>query len=169
MDLDIALRDAQPAELTADSTIEQKHSYEKWERSNRLCLLFLQGHVSPNIKGSIPDQKTTSEFLKIIEEQFVTSDKDKASTLMSQLSSMKYTGSGSIREHIMMMKDLAAQLNAMEVSISDAFLVHFILNSLPIEYEAFKISYNTHKVNCSPNELMTMCVQEEERLKGERN
>ena len=29
MDLDIALRDAQPAELTADSTIEQKHSYEK--------------------------------------------------------------------------------------------------------------------------------------------
>ena len=69
----------------------------------------------------------------------------------------------------MVMRDISAQLNAMEVTISDTFLVHFILNSLPYEYEAFKISYNTHQAKWSVNELMTMCVQEEERLRGERN
>ena len=169
MDLDLALREEKPAPLTDESTQEQKTHFEKWERSNRLCLLFLQGQVGQNIKGSIPEQTAASEFLKAIEEQFISSDKAKANTLMAKLSSMKYTGSGSIREHIMVMRDIAFQLNAMDVTISDSFLVHFILNSLPSEYEAFKISYNTHQAKWSPNELMTMCVQEEERLRGERN
>jgi hypothetical protein len=42
------------------------------------------------------------------------------------------------------------------------------LNSLPSEYVPFKISYNTHKDKWSINELLTMCVQEEERLKHEK-
>jgi len=48
--------------------------------------------------------------------------------------------------------------------MSKSFLVHFILNTLPHEYVLFKISYNTHKDKWSINELMTMCVREEERL-----
>ena len=42
--------------------------------------------------------------------------------------------------------------------------MHFILNTLPHQYRPFKISYNTHKDIWSNNELMTMGVQEEERL-----
>jgi hypothetical protein len=63
---------------------------------------------------------------------------------------------------------MTAQLKSLEVDISDSFLVHFILNSLPIEYSPFKISYNTHKDKWSVNELLTMCVQEEERLNQEK-
>jgi hypothetical protein len=131
MDLDLTLRKDKPPTLTPESTAEQKAYFEKWEKSNRLCLLFLQGHVGQSIKGSIPEKATASEFLKAIEEQYINSDKAKASTLMAKLSSMKYTRSGSIREHIMMMRDISAQLNVMEVTISDIFLVHFIINSLP--------------------------------------
>jgi hypothetical protein len=47
-------------------------------------------------------------------------------------------------------------------------LIHFILNSLLSEYVHFKISYNTHKDKWLVNELLTMCVQEEERLKHEK-
>ena len=46
----------------------------------------------------------------------------------------------------------------------EPFLMHFILNTLPPEYEPFKISYNTRKDKWSINELMTMCVQEEKTL-----
>ncbi|XP_051117849.1 uncharacterized protein LOC127242374 [Andrographis paniculata] len=48
--------------------------------------------------------------------------------------------------------------------MSETFLVHYILCTLPHQYGPFKISYNTHKDKWSINELMTMCVQEEERL-----
>ena len=47
--------------------------------------------------------------------------------------------------------------------MSESFLVHFILNTLSQEYGPFKISYNTHNDKWSINELMSICVQEEER------
>ena len=62
------------------------------------------------------------------------------------------------------MRDIAAQLKKLGIDMSESFLVHFILNTLPHQYKPFKISYNTHKDKWSINELMTTCVQEEKRL-----
>ncbi|KAL4281521.1 hypothetical protein GQ457_03G007870 [Hibiscus cannabinus] len=62
------------------------------------------------------------------------------------------------------MRDLAARLKALEVEMSDSFLVNYILNTLPPQYEPFKISYNTNKDKRSIDELLTMCDQEEGRL-----
>jgi hypothetical protein len=64
----------------------------------------------------------------------------------------------------MEMRGMSVQLKFLEVDISESFLVHFILNSLPSKYTPFKISYNTHKDKWSMNELLTMCVQEDEGL-----
>ncbi|KAK9111000.1 hypothetical protein Scep_018519 [Stephania cephalantha] len=61
----------------------------------------------------------------------------------------------------MWMRDIAAQLKTLEVDMSESFLVHYILNTLPPQYAPFKISYNTHKDKRSINELTTMCVQED--------
>ncbi|XP_059441989.1 uncharacterized protein LOC132174333 [Corylus avellana] len=117
--------------------------------------------------GSILECHKAKEFIQAVEEQFVSSDKALASTLMKKLSSKTFDNSRSVREHIMKMKDMSAQLKSLEVDISESFLVHFILNSLPSKYTHFKISYNTHKDKWSANELLSMCVQEEERLKHE--
>ena len=57
-----------------------------------------------------------------------------------------------------------AQLKALEVTMPDSFLVQYILCTLPLQCAPFKISYNTHKDKWSIIELMTMCVQEKERL-----
>ena len=103
-------------------------------------------------------------MLKVIDDQFITSDKTLASTLIMKFSSLRLTSVKGVREYIMKMRDISAQLKKLEVDMSESFLVHFILNTLPHEYGPFKISYNTHKDKWSINELMTMCVQEEERL-----
>ncbi|RVW78971.1 hypothetical protein CK203_052353 [Vitis vinifera] len=95
---------------------------------------------------SVNQHNNVKALLKAIDEQFVTSDK---------------------ALHIMQRRDIAAQLKTLEVEMSDSFLVHFILNILPQQYGPFKISYNTHKDKWSINELLTMCVQEEGRLKME--
>ncbi|KAF7150240.1 hypothetical protein RHSIM_Rhsim02G0027700 [Rhododendron simsii] len=142
-------------------------AYEQWDRSNRLSLMLIKSHIHKGIRGSIPDCDKAKDFMKAIEEQFVSSDKALASTLMKKLSGMRHNSSKSVRGHIMEMRDIAAQLRALEIEISESFLVHFIVNSLQSEYTPFKISYNTHKEKWSVNELLTMCVQEEERLKHE--
>ena len=64
----------------------------------------------------------------------------------------------------MRVMNISAQLKSLEVSMSESFIVHCILCTLPPQYSPFKISYNTHKDKWSINKLLTMCVQEEERL-----
>jgi len=57
----------------------------------------------------------------------------------------KYNGTSGVREHIMMMNYMAAKLNAMHMAISESFLVHFIITSLPSQFGSFKINYNMQK------------------------
>ena len=130
-------------------------------------MMFIRTHLPTSIHGAIGEQVNVNSLLKAIDEHFESSDKALASTLMTQLSTMRLTKVKGVSEHIMRMKDIVAQLKSLEVDMSESFLVHFILNSLPQQYSAFKISYNTHKEKWSINELLAMCVQEEGRLIAE--
>ena len=56
----------------------------------------------------------------------------------------------------------------MDMTISESFLVHFIMTSFPSQFGPFKINCNTHKDKWKMSELIAMCVQEEERLKVEK-
>ncbi|XP_017621321.1 uncharacterized protein LOC108465501 [Gossypium arboreum] len=67
-------------------------------------------------------------------------------------------------DYINKMRDLAAQLRTLEVEMSEYFLVHFTLNTLPPQFGPFKISYNTYKDKWFIDELLTMCDQKEARL-----
>uniref|UniRef100_A0A2N9GQF3 Integrase catalytic domain-containing protein n=1 Tax=Fagus sylvatica TaxID=28930 RepID=A0A2N9GQF3_FAGSY len=164
MDIDYAIRKDEPPALTDTSTAADIALYERWEQSNRLSMMFIKTRISAGIRGSVDQHEKVRDLLKAIDEQFVTSDKALASTLIMKFSSLRLTNVRGVREHIMQIRDIVAQLKKLEVAMSESFLVHYILNTLPHQYGPFKISYNTHKDKWSINELMTMCVQEEGRL-----
>ena len=163
MEIDYAIRKSEPQEMTEESTPTEV-LFERWERSNRLSVMFIKTKITASIRGSVEQYDKVQDLLKTIGKQFLTSDKALASTLIMKFSSIHITSVRGVREHIMQMRDIAAQLKKLGIDISESFLVHFILNTLPHQYGPFKISYNTHKDKWSINELMTMCVQEEERL-----
>ncbi|KAD6120226.1 hypothetical protein E3N88_11497 [Mikania micrantha] len=163
-----ALREPALPALTEKSTAEAKLLYEKWEKANRMALMFIKNSISPILRGAIPDLANAKAYLTAVEEQFKGTSKAHASTLITKLVSTKYDGISGIREHIMMMNDMARKLKGLDMEISDGFVVHFIMTSLPASYEAFKINYNTQKEKWMMNELIAMCVQEEERQKLEK-
>ena len=158
MDIEYAIRKEEPDPITETSTAEAVCLYDKWERSNRLSMMFIKTKISVGIRGSIEQITKVKPLLKAIDEQFETSEKALASTLLMQFSSTKLTGTRGVGDHIMRMRPIAAQLQTLEVTMSDTFLVHYILNTLPQQYSPFKISYNTHKDKWSINELLTMCA-----------
>ena len=131
--------------------------------------MFIKSSIGKRIRDSISKCAKVKEYLKAIEQQFETSDKALASTLMTKMCSMKFNGTKGVCEHKMEMRDIVAQLKSLEIKMFESFLVHFILNSLPFEYGSFKISYNTHKEKWSIKELLTMCVQEEGRLNQKKD
>ena len=120
--------------------------------------------IFTGIRGSVEKHNDVKALLKAIDEQFETSDKALASTLIMKFSYMKITTVRGVREHIMQMRDTVAQLKTFEVDMYEYFLVHYILNTLPHQYGSFNISFITHKDKWSINELLVICVQEEARL-----
>ncbi|KAM1348607.1 hypothetical protein ACFX2F_002769 [Malus domestica] len=56
----------------------------------------------------------------------------------------------------------------LEVPISETFLVHVVMNSLPESYTQLKVSYNALQAKWDINELISICVGEEVRIKKER-
>ena len=49
MDIDYAIRKDEPNPITETSTIEAISLYEKWERSNRLSMMFIKTKISTSI------------------------------------------------------------------------------------------------------------------------
>ncbi|KAL4312678.1 hypothetical protein GQ457_01G005410 [Hibiscus cannabinus] len=163
LDIDYAIRKSEP-NITDNNNQADLALYEKWERSNRLSIMFIKSKVPADVRGSIEQYENVQDLLAAIEKQFQTSQKSLASTLIMKFTSLKLTTVKGVRDHINKMRDLAARLKALEVEMPDSFLVHYILNTLPPQYGPFKISYNTHKDKWSIDELLTMCDQEEGRL-----
>ena len=81
---------------------------------------------------------------------------------------MKYQGKGNVKEYIMGMSNIASKLRALKLELLEDLLIHLVLISQPSQFSQFKISYNFQKEKWSLNELISYCVQENERLKQER-
>ncbi|KAL4581835.1 hypothetical protein LXL04_006367 [Taraxacum kok-saghyz] len=107
MELDHALRFDPPKALNEKSTTEQNIFYDKWERSNRMSLMIIKNSISMPIRGTILDSENAKTYLESVEEQFRVTSKAHASTLILKMLTTKYDGSSGVREHIMMMTDMA--------------------------------------------------------------
>ena len=53
MDIDSAIRKDEPPALTNTSTAADITLYERWERSNRLSMMFIKTKISAGIRGSV--------------------------------------------------------------------------------------------------------------------
>jgi hypothetical protein len=83
MDIDYAIRKDEPVGITEASTPDEVDLYEKWERSNRLFVMFIKTKISAGIRGSIEHHENVKDLIKAIDEQFVSSDKTRVSTLIT--------------------------------------------------------------------------------------
>ncbi|RDY07775.1 hypothetical protein CR513_08064, partial [Mucuna pruriens] len=154
MNLDLTLRVKEPIP-TFDNL--QKVKIEKWKHSKRMCLMIMKRSIPEAFQDSISKSQSASKFLEEI-EQFLPKMKRQR----------RYKGKGNIREYIMEMSNLAAKLKSLKLELDEDLIVHLVLTSLPTHFGQFKVSYNTQKDKWSLNELISYCVQEEERLQRDK-
>ncbi|CAH9136785.1 unnamed protein product [Cuscuta epithymum] len=168
MDLDLALWTEKPAALKDSSTLDEKREMERWERSNRMSLMIMKRAIPESFRGTMSDEDDAKSFLAELEKRFAKNEKAETSTLLSTLVSMKYKGKGNIREYILEMSHIASKLSAPKLILPEELLVYLVLISLPSQFNQFKVSYNCIKEKWSLNELISHCVQEEERIKQDK-
>uniref|UniRef100_A0A803LW68 Uncharacterized protein n=1 Tax=Chenopodium quinoa TaxID=63459 RepID=A0A803LW68_CHEQI len=107
-----------------------------------MSLMIIKRGIPETFKGVVSDEVTSAkDFLAEIEKRFAKSDKAEISMLLNSLTSKEYKGKGNIRDYIMKISHIVSRLKIL------------------------KVSYNFQKEKWSLNELISFCVQEEERLK----
>ena len=116
MDIDYAIRKDEPI-LTDTNTPAELALPKCYERSNRLNVMFIKTKISVDIHGSIDQHNDVRALLKVIDEQFEIANKALAGTLIMQFSSLRLTSVKGVHEHIMKMRDIAAQLKNLEVDL----------------------------------------------------
>ena len=93
-DLDLALREDKPVVAAGQTSA----ALEKWARSDCMALMVMSQTISAGIKGAIPTKDAQGEdlsakaFLAKIEENFKSSSKTSASTLIMKLVASQYEG-----------------------------------------------------------------------------
>ncbi|XP_074302718.1 uncharacterized protein LOC141634435 isoform X2 [Silene latifolia] len=107
---DYAIQHEEPAEINKTSTPDEVDHREKWEKSNYICTMFIKTKLCASIRGSVEQHTKVRDLLKAIDEQFETSDKALASTLIMKFTSLKLNATNGVRDFIMRMRDIAAQL-----------------------------------------------------------
>jgi hypothetical protein len=115
----------------------------KWDASNSKCLMVIKSSITDAIRGAIPNCETTKEYLKNVESQFIGSSNMYVSTIIKRLVMEKYSFSSEVREHILKMSDMTSKLKPMDMGLNNEFIVHLVRSSLPQEFEAFEINYNS--------------------------
>ncbi|CAH9133831.1 unnamed protein product [Cuscuta epithymum] len=168
LDLNLALRTEKPATVKDTSTLDEKREMERWERSNRMSLMIMKRAILESFRGTMSDEADAKPFLAELEKRFAKKEKAEISTLLSTLVSMKYKGKGNIREYIWEMSHIASKLSALKLILPEELLVYLVLISLPSQFNQLKVSYNCIKEKWSLNELISHCVQEEERIKQDK-
>ncbi|XP_078159561.1 uncharacterized protein LOC144555194 [Carex rostrata] len=131
--------------------------------------MIMKRFIPEIFRGLISDGiSNAKKYLAEVETRFVKNEKSKIGTLLTKLVLMKYKNKGSIREYIMKMSNVVSKLRTLKFEISDDLLVHLALIFLSSHFGQFKVSYNCQKDKWSLNELISHCVQEEERLKQDK-
>jgi gag-polypeptide of LTR copia-type len=125
--------------------------------------------ILESFRGPIFDFTLALDYLKELEKMFVRNKRAKIGILLNKLCTMKYNDRSNVREHILKMMNIILKLKAHKLDISEDMIVYLSLNSLPTSFGQFKVSYNRQKESYIVNELISHCVQEEERLKMDKS
>ncbi|KAM5562975.1 hypothetical protein ABKV19_017926 [Rosa sericea] len=164
-DFDHVLKEDPPAELTPQCSKEVRDKYNQWHRHNRLSLVIMKKSISEAVRGGIGDTEYAREYMKNIEDKFKLSEKAETGNLMGSLVNSKFDGIGSIKEYIMKCIDISAKFKDLNTPIAEDMLVYLVLNSLPEQYSQIYNNYITQKEKWTLNELISICVQAESKIK----
>ena len=81
--LDLALRVDEPSKPTDMSSTDERSFYEKWEHSNRSCLMVMKYTMDKSIKGCEPKTERAKDFLEYVRANYTKIDKTKMVTYLN--------------------------------------------------------------------------------------
>ncbi|XP_043710524.1 uncharacterized protein LOC122659486 [Telopea speciosissima] len=158
LELDVALRESKPVDLTYASTNAEKTKMEKWVTANWKCILVMKKPIPELLRESVEMKSTATKFLNEIKAVFEVHQKAEKGDLMNQITSAVFDGNDSVREHLLKMASTANKLKDLGMPIEEELLMHLALKSLPNAYANIKSTNAAQKDKWTMKELIPICA-----------
>ncbi|KAL6336354.1 hypothetical protein AAG906_014524 [Vitis piasezkii] len=143
--LDLTLRVDESSKPTDMSSADEIFFYEKWEHSNRSCLMVMKYTMDKSIKEYVPKTEMAKDFLEYVKTNYTKIDKAEMTTYLRLLTTTVYDGVSGVRYHIIKLKHYFNKANEMKVELSEKFQKWLILEFLLVSFDAVKLTYNALK------------------------
>ncbi|XP_012482949.1 uncharacterized protein LOC105797536 [Gossypium raimondii] len=131
-DIDLALREEQPAPLTTENNPDVERDFERWDHSYCMSLMIMKHNILEAFRGTEFEEITQAKgFLNEIEKCFAKNDKVGMTSLLTFLMFMKYKGQENVREYIMEIFHVALRRKVLKIELSEELLVLMVFVSLP--------------------------------------
>ena len=165
LDYDFVLTEEKPPTPTKESTETQRATHAKWVKANKLAILIIRASIDETIRGGIPSKETVKELLEIIKAQFQGSIRARQYSNLLKLTSLKHKGDENVRQHNLKISKIVITLRELGLTIEDDLMVHLVMASLPMTFDTFKVNYSSQERKWDLNELIAICVYEEDTIK----
>lgn len=156
-----------PTVSSDEGLSSSKAILEKWEKINHLSLLVIKRSISETIWDGILSCDTTTEFFGTIGPKFKESYEAEITYLLKTFPVPDMT---IWRSQIPYFENFSYyyQIKESEYSYDGWFVIHQVLNFLPIKFEQLNTSYIVLVDKWSIDELIFVCIAEEDIMNYKR-
>ncbi|XP_070025472.1 uncharacterized protein [Nicotiana sylvestris] len=148
-------------------------NYKKWKQDVEIVLGLM------DLDFALTEQKPTEPITTSIADEKAKYDKwmkaNKLSLMIIKRSISNHIkgaikDNGNVKDFLSAIKQKLLEFDKVEIgiTITDNFLVHQSLRSLPKQFNQLKTTYDAQKKKWSVDELITVCVVEEGRIQKEK-
>jgi hypothetical protein len=110
---------------------------DKFDGQDREAVMLIKLSVTDEMLPEVQNGKTAATIWKQLKETHEISDKGRAFFLKNMLFSIKMSEGASLQEHLLKIKDIWEQLEAIGRKMAEEDMVVITLNNLPGSYEHF--------------------------------
>jgi len=136
LDLDYALNEEKPHAPSPiyDYYIERMKEYtpklEKWEKSDRIAKMMIRYSISFDMRSFFPTEKDNTELSAKELHNSIKAHFRKV-FLFDNLINSHYDGISGLGNHVKSLFDMAYELKALGLHVSDEFMVNCLMSSMP--------------------------------------
>ena len=138
--------------------------FVNWKNREQALFTFINSTLSPSVLAITMGQKSVKGVWKVFEKRFASVSRSHVLSLRNELLSIK-KGPEKIDTFFQRFKEVRDKLSSITVFIDEEELIHFVLEALPHEYDAFCSAIRTRNDVFTIEELNTLLNAEERAIK----
>ncbi|XP_051138781.1 uncharacterized protein LOC127256688 [Andrographis paniculata] len=150
-----------PADLTEESTEEEREAHRKWHRADQMSRCYILASITNMLQLQVEKLPTATDMMLSLKELFGESDRAARFEAMRKIMTSFMPEGTSVREHVLKMMENLNEIELLGGQIDADTKIDMILHSLPKSYENFRLNTILTKKDYTLAELLVDLVAAE--------